>query len=193
MPGTKEPLPIMLFETQKDWTQWLAEHHTTHPGLRLRIAKKKSPLQSVTYQEALETALCYGWIDSRKEAFDDDSFLQCFTPRSPRSIWSLINRDKAEALIAAGKMTPQGMAAIDAAKLNGNWDQAYASQKIIGVPEDFAAALDEHPEAKAFFSALSSSNRYAFLFRLNNTKNPKTREKNIARFIAMLESGETFH
>lgn len=193
MPRTQEPLPIMLFETQDDWAQWLAAHHTTHPGLRLRIAKKKSLLHSVTYQEALETALCYGWIDSRKEAYDADSFLQCFTPRSPRSIWSLINRDKAEALIAAGKMTPQGMAAIEAAKLNGNWAQAYASQKIITVPEDFAAALDEHPEAKALFAALSSSNRYAFLFRLNGAKNPKTREKNMARFIAMLEKGETFH
>lgn len=193
MAAVKEPLPIMLFETQQAWAEWLAEHHETHRGLMLRIAKKKSKLRSITYAEALEAALCYGWIDSRKESFDEDSFLQCFTPRGPRSIWSLINREKAEALMASGRMMPKGLAAVEAAKQNGFWDNAYSSQNSVTTPEDFQAALDENPLAKAFFEGLSSANRYAFLFRIHTARNSETRKKNIARFITMLEKGETFH
>lgn len=193
MTAVKEPLPIMLFETQEAWADWLAEHHETHRGLRLKIAKKHSEFHSVTYAEALDTALCYGWIDSRKESFNGDFFLQCFTPRNPRSIWSQINRTKAEAMMEAGKMMPRGLAAIETAKLNGNWEQAYASQKIISVPEDFAEALNNSPQAKTFFESLSSANRYAYLFRLHASKKPETRQKNITRFIAMLEEGQTFH
>lgn len=193
MTAVKEPLPIMLFETQQAWADWLAEHHETHRGLRLQIAKKNSGFRSVTYAEALDTALCYGWIDSKKEGFNEDFFLQCFTPRNPRSIWSQINRTKAEALIEAGKMMPRGLAAIETAKVNGNWEQAYASQKIISVPEDFAEALNNNPQAKTFFESLTSANRYAYLFRLHASKKPETRQKNITRFIAMLEEGQTFH
>ncbi len=193
MAQSKDPLPVMLFETQSDWDNWLAENHLTHKGLRLRIAKKKSEMQSVTYAEALETALCYGWIDSKKEAYDSDTFLQCFTPRNPRSVWSLINREKVETLIATGKMKPRGLVAVEAAKLSGQWEIAYASQKVIKVPEDFEAALDHNPEAKAFFETLNTVNRYAFLYRIQNAKKPETREKNISRFIAMLEKEETFH
>lgn len=193
MTQPKDPLPILLFETQSDWDNWLAENHDTHKGLRLRIAKKKSVLQSVTYAEALETALCYGWIDSKKEAYDSDTFLQCFTPRNPRSVWSLINREKVEQLIVAGRMKPKGLAAMEAAKRTGQWNAAYASQKTITITEDFAAALDISPAARTFFETLNSANRYAFLFRIQNSKKPETRARNIARFIAMLENGETFH
>lgn len=193
MTAVKEPLPIMLFETQQAWADWLAEHHETHRGLRLQIAKKHSEFHSVTYAEALDTALCYGWIDSKKEGFNEDFFLQSFTPRNPRSIWSQINRTKAEALIEAGKMMPRGLAAIETAKLNGNWEQAYASQKTISVPEDFVEALNNNPRAKTFFESLTSVNRYAYLFRLHASKKPETRQKNITRFIAMLEEGQTFH
>lgn len=193
MPAAREPLPIMLFETQEAWADWLAEHHESHRGLRLRIAKKNSPLRTVTYAEALETALCYGWIDSLKQAYDADSFLQSFTPRSPRSVWSRINREKVETLTAQGRMMPKGLAAVEAARLSGAWDQAYASQKEMAVPEDFQRALDKSPTAKAFFESLNSANRYAFLFRIHTAAKSETRSTRILRFIGMLEKGETFH
>ena len=147
----------------------------------------------MTYEEALGVALCYGWIDGQKKGFDDQYWLQKFTPRGAKSIWSKINTEKAEKLIASGEMRPAGLKAIEAAKQDGRWDAAYESQKNISVPEDFQSALEKNKKAKAFFATLNSANRYSFLFRLQTAKKAETRKKRIRQFVEMLEKGETFH
>lgn len=186
-------LPIVPFENKKKWADWLAKQHDKSTGVWLKLAKKDSQIPSVTYDEALNVALCYGWIDGQKKGFDDNYWLQKFTPRGPRSIWSKINTDKAERLIAGGEMKPAGLRAIELAKQDGRWEAAYASQKNISVPEDFQAALDKNKKAKAFFATLNSVNRYAILFRIHNAKKPETRSKRIQQFIEMLEKGEKIH
>jgi uncharacterized protein YdeI (YjbR/CyaY-like superfamily) len=175
------------------WAAWLDKHHDDSPGVWLILGKKGSGLSTPTYQEALEVALCFGWIDGQKGARDDVTWAQRFTPRGPKSIWSKINVEKAEALLAGGKMTPAGIAAVEAAKKDGRWTAAYASQRVATVPEDLQAALEARPKAKAFFATLSSANRYAILFRVHTAKKPETRKKRIAHFIAMLERHETVH
>lgn len=157
------------------------------------MAKKGSGLQSVTYLEAVEVALCYGWIDGQSKSVDDKVYVQKFTPRGANSIWSKVNRNKAESLIAAGKMQPAGLRAIERARENGRWDAAYDSASTASVPEDFQAALDQNAAANAFFATLNSANRYAILFRLQNARTPTTRAKRIAQFVAMLERQEKFH
>jgi uncharacterized protein YdeI (YjbR/CyaY-like superfamily) len=159
----------------------------------LKLGKKGTGIPSVTYEEALDVALCYGWIDGQKKGFDDQYWLQKFTPRGPKSIWSKINTEKAEKLIASGEMKSAGLKAIEAAKQDGRWEAAYESQKNISVPEDFASALEENKKAKAFFATLKSANRYSILFRLKTAKKAETREKRIRQFVEMLEKGETFH
>jgi uncharacterized protein YdeI (YjbR/CyaY-like superfamily) len=186
-------LPVKLFKDQKAWETWLSRQHGKSGGLWLRLAKKAGGLQSVSYPEALEVALCYGWIDGQKQSFDDESWLQKFTPRGPRSIWSKINRARAQELIEQGRMQPAGLAAIEAARQSGQWDGAYDSHRTAAPPEDFAAALDEHPEAKAFYATLNSQNRYAILFRIQTAKKPETRRKRIDQFIAMLERHEKLY
>lgn len=186
-------LPVLLFPDPKAWSVWLEEHHATSPGIWLRIAKKSAALKSVTYAEALETALLYGWIDGQKKSFDDASWVQKFTPRGPRSIWSKINREKAEALIAGGRMQPAGLAAVEQAKQNGRWDAAYDRQGAATVPADLQAALDESPRAKAFFATLNSVNRYAILFRIQTVKKAETRAKKIQQFVKMLEEEKKIH
>ena len=185
--------PVLWFETQNDWDNWLAENHPKSNGVWLKIAKKGKGVTSVNYAEALDVAICYGWIDGQKQKFDDQFFLQKFTPRRPRSLWSKINREKVENLIAAGKMKPAGMAEIDAAKADGRWDAAYDSSGNMTVPEELQAALDANPTANAFFETLNKTNRYSFCFRVQTARNPEIRKTRIEKLIAMLENGEKFH
>lgn len=186
-------LPILFCNDRTAFENWLEEHHDTSPGIRLRMAKKNSDMASVTYDEALECALCYGWVDSRKEAYDDETWLQRFTPRKPKSIWSKVNKDKAELLIASGRMKPSGFKAIEAARRNGLWDKAYESQSVALMPDDLASELERNDAAKAFYESLDRQNQYAIKFRLQQAKTQETRERRIRQFIEMLEKGEKIY
>jgi len=190
--GPASELAILLFETTREWDRWLARNGES-AGVWMRIAKKAAALQSITYAEALDVALRHGWIDSQKKSHDDASFLQKFTPRGARSIWSKVNREKVEALIAGGAMKPAGLRAVERAKQNGQWDQAYDPHSRAMVPDDLQAALDRHEKARVFFATLTGANRYAVLFRIQTAVKPETRAKRIAQFVAMLGRGETFH
>jgi len=186
-------LPVRLFEDGAAWEAWLAREHARSAGVWLRIAKSASNASSVSYAEALDVALCYGWIDGQKKAFDDATWLQKFTPRARRSIWSKINREKAQRLVDSGRMQAPGLEAIERAKANGQWDAAYDSHRTAGVPADLQRALDAHPKAKAFFATLNGANRYAILFRIQTVKRAETRARKIEQFIAMLERHEVIH
>ncbi len=186
-------LPVILFDDQAAWETWLARHLDSSAGLWIKIAKKSAPQPSVSYPEALEIALCYGWIDGQKRSFDGDYWLQKFTPRGPKSIWSKINREKALKLIEQDRMQPAGLEAIERAKQNGAWEAAYDSWKTTALPADLQTALEQHPQARAFFDTLDSRNRYAILFRTQTAKKAETRAKRIERFIEMLEKGEKLH
>jgi uncharacterized protein YdeI (YjbR/CyaY-like superfamily) len=186
-------LPVLLFLSQKYWHTWLKDNHNQPQGVWLKHAKKSSGKESVSYQEALEEALCYGWIDSQKQAYDSDYYLQKFTARGPKSIWSKINVAKVESLIKMGKMQPSGLAAINAAKQDGRWDAAYDSPSASMVPEDFQAALEKNPKAKQFFETLNKTNVYAFCWRVQTAKKPETRIARIEKFIDMLNRGEKLH
>ena len=192
LPEEVAGLPVISFATVPDCEAWFAEHHADQRGIWLKIGKVGSA-KTVTYTEALDIALCYGWIDGQKRGYDQTSWLQRFTPRGPRSKWSQINRDKAEALIRADRMQPAGQAQIDAAKADGRWEAAYAGQKSATVPEDLAAALAADPEAKAFFDTLKGANRYAILYRIQDAKKPETRAARIAKFVEMCRRHETIH
>lgn len=185
--------PIRLFAMEAEWAVWLAKNHRKSKGLWLRLAKKGSGLRSVTYREALEVALCYGWIDGQKRGESEDAWLQRFVPRVAKSIWSRINREKIHALIASGRMKAAGLEAVEAAKKSGRWDAAYDSPKGARVPEDFQAALAANPQAWEFFETLDSANRYAVLFRIQTVKKAETRARKIGEFVAMLERRETIH
>ncbi len=196
MPVTKKPatdldLPIKLFKTPAAWDKWLEANHAKSAGIWMQIAKKDSGLSSATYQEALDVALCYGWIDGQKRPFDDRTWLQRFTPRGPRSVWSQINTRKADALIKSRRMRPAGLAAIEAAKASGRWESAYQPWSNPDIPPDLQAALDAKPNAKAFFETLRGGNRYGIIYRVQTAKKPETRAKRIAEFIAMLEKRVT--
>jgi uncharacterized protein YdeI (YjbR/CyaY-like superfamily) len=182
-------LPSLPFKTPCAFAAWLKKNHAQAPGLWLKIAKGGAA-PSITYAEALDEALCYGWIDGQKKPFDDAWWLQKFTPRGPRSIWSQVNRDKAQALIAAARMQPAGLAAIEAAKKNGRWEAAYASARTAELPADFVAELDRRPQAKAFYNTLNSANRYAIKFRLQNAKKPETRARRMQQYLELLEKSE---
>ena len=184
---------VLLFADQQAWATWLAENHTTSTGLWLQLAKKASGLTSVSYAEALDVALCYGWIDGQKQSYDEDSWLQKFTPRGTKSIWSKINREKVAQLIERGLMQPAGLAAVESAKQDGRWDAAYDSARTMTVPDDFQAALDQSAPAAAFFATLNSANRYAILWRIQTAKKAETRTKRIEQFIQMLENKEKLH
>jgi uncharacterized protein YdeI (YjbR/CyaY-like superfamily) len=183
-------LPVLPFANKKKWSAWLAKQHEKSKGIWLQLAKKDSGIASVTYEEAVEAALCYGWIDGQKKGYDDKFWLQKFTPRGPKSIWSKINTEKVERLIASGEMQPAGLKAVEAARSDGRWDAAYASQRNISVPEDLQAALDQNTKAKASFSTLKSAERYSILFRIQTAKKPETRAKRIQQCIEMLERNE---
>jgi uncharacterized protein YdeI (YjbR/CyaY-like superfamily) len=189
----KPELPILPFASQSKWANWLAKQHDKSAGVWVKLAKKDSGILSVTITEALEVALCYGWIDGQRLSFDKKYYLQKYTPRRPKSLWSKINVEKVEHLIASGQMKPAGFKAIEAAKADGRWAKAYDSQKNISVPEDFQAALDKSKKAKTFFATLNSVNRYAILFRIHNAKKEETRTKRIKLFIEMLEKNEKIY
>ena len=186
-------IPTLPFERQKDWAVWLAKNHASSSGVWLKLAKKSSGVKSVSYDEALEEALCYGWIDGQKRTHDEASWLQKFTPRGPKSIWSKINTEKAQRLIESGKMKPAGLKAVESARKDGRWDAAYASQSKAAVPDDLQAELDRNTKAKAFFATLDSRNRYAILHRVHTAKKAETRVKRIEQFICMLEKKEKIY
>ena len=185
--------PVRLFKSKQDWAIWLEKNHRRSVALWLRLAKKGSRLRSVSYKEALEVALCYGWIDGHKRPESEQTWLQRFVARSSKSIWSKINRERALAMIASGEMKAAGLEAIENAKKNGRWDAAYDSPSGATVPTDFQAALDENPRAAAFFKTLDRANRYAVLWRIQTVKKTETRTRKIEQFIAMLEMGEKIH
>ncbi len=184
---------ILLFESRESWAAWLSDNHRTNKGLWLRLGKKGSPLRSVSYKEALEVALCYGWIDGQKRPESKDAWLQRFLPRSNKSLWSKINREKALELIASEEMKAAGLEAIETAKQNGRWDAAYDSPSKATVPEDFRNALEANPRAREFFETLNRANRYAVLWRIQTVKRADTRARKIQEFVAMLERREKFH
>jgi uncharacterized protein YdeI (YjbR/CyaY-like superfamily) len=186
-------LPTLSFADARAWAKWLASNHSSSRGIWMKVAKKGSRSTSVTYPEAVEAALAWGWIDGQKGKLDDAWWLQRFGPRGPKSIWSKINRQKAAALIEAGKMKPSGLAEVDRAKRDGRWDGAYDSQSRATVPPDLAKALAANPKAALFFERLESYNRYAILFRVHTAKKPETRASRIARFVAMLSRHEKVH
>jgi len=188
-----DDLEIMLFASQQDWETWLEENHTVSPGVRLKLAKKDTGVVSISYAEALETALCFGWIDSRKDKFDEAFWLQRFTPRRARSPWSAINRGKAEELLKQGKVRPAGLIEIEKARQDGRWEAAYQSQRSADVPDDLRQALDENPTAREFFETLKGANRYAILYRLQSAKKPETRQKRLEEFIKMLAEGRKLY
>lgn len=189
----KKGLPIVAFESAQAWESWLSEHHPSSKGLWVKLAKKAAGIPSVTYDELVEVALCYGWIDGQAGAYDDSYWLQKFTARGPRSKWSKINRAKAGKLIESGRMQAAGLAAIERAKTNGTWELAYDPQSSSPMPDELQAALDANPEAAAFFETLNSRNRYAILYRVHDAKRPETRARRIAQFIEMLSRGEKFY
>jgi uncharacterized protein YdeI (YjbR/CyaY-like superfamily) len=193
MKKTTNSSPIRLFKSKQDWAAWLEKNHRKSTGLWLRLAKKDSGLRSVSYKEALEVALCYGWIDGQKRPENEQTWLQRFLPRSRKSIWSKINREKALALMTSRQMKPAGLEAIENAKKNGRWDAAYDSPSSATVPSDFQAALDANPRAKAFFETLDRANRYAVLWRVQTVKKAETRARKIHQFIGMLERKEKIH
>jgi uncharacterized protein YdeI (YjbR/CyaY-like superfamily) len=192
MPDAESDSPT-LFRDAMAFEAWLKKHHAASDGLWLQIAKKSANETSVTYPEAVEIALCWGWIDGQKKGLDDQHFLQRFTPRRARSIWSKINVAKAATLIEAGRMQPSGHAQIEAAKADGRWAQAYDGARTSSVPDDLQAALDANPEAKAFFATLNASNRYAVTWRVQTAVKPETRARRVAQLVEMLARGEAVH
>ena len=183
--------PTLTFASASEWRAWLEEHHAAPAGVWLKIAKKGRGIETVTHAEALEEALCFGWIDAVRHAHDEDYFLQRFVPRRPKSKWSQVNRDKVLALTGAGRMHPAGLAEVERAQADGRWDAAYAPQSQATVPDDLQAELDARPKAKAAFATLKSQNRYAILYRLRDAKRPETRARRLQQFVEMLERGET--
>jgi uncharacterized protein YdeI (YjbR/CyaY-like superfamily) len=188
-----DELPIHLFAGPDELEAWLEEHGASGDGAWQKIAKKDSGKRSVTYAEALELALCFGWIDSQKRGFDEEYFLQRFTPRRPRGRWSKINREKVEALIDEGRMRPAGLAEVEAAKADGRWEAAYEGQRFAEVPPDLQRELDATPAAAKFFGSLDSANRYAIIYRLDEAKKQETRERRLRKFVDMLARGEKTH
>lgn len=183
----------LAFPDARAFDAWLKKHHASSPGLWLKLAKKGADVPSVSYAEAVEVALTWGWIDGQKRAHDDRFWLQRFCPRTNKSLWSKINCDKATRLIAAGKMQPAGLAEVERAKRDGRWDAAYDSPSASTVPDDFARAIAKNARAKKFFATIDASNRYAMLWRVQTAKKAETRARRIETFVAMLARGELLH
>jgi len=186
-------LPLLEFADREAWSAWLAEHCDSSPGVWLKLARKDVGGRSVTYAEALDVALCHGWIDGQKGAVDERHWRQRFTPRGPRSRWSKRNRGMAEALIASGQMTPSGLSEVEAARADGRWESAYDSSATAEVPPDLQAALDADPAAREFFAGLDRANRYAILYRLQEARRPETRARRLEKFLGMLREGRRIH
>jgi uncharacterized protein YdeI (YjbR/CyaY-like superfamily) len=182
----KPDLPIIAFASSNAWETWLEKHHATANGLWLKIAKKGSGIDTVSYAEALDVALCYGWIDGQKASFDDHHWLQRFTPRRPRSKWSKLNREKATELIKRGEMKPAGLREVERATQDGRWDAAYDAQSTATVPDALRREFDKNEVARKFFSTLDSRNRYAILYQIRDAKKPETRARRIEKYVAML-------
>lgn len=185
--------PALTCATQEEWEAWLQAHGESSAGIWLRLAKRSSTPVPLTYAQAVDSALCFGWIDGQKKAESDEFWLQRFSPRTARSIWSKINTEKAQALMQAGRMRPPGLREIELARQDGRWERAYASASRASVPADLRMALDANKKALAFFDKLDGQNRYAILFRIQNVKKAETRARKIARFVDMLANGEKLH
>lgn len=184
-------LPRLAFDSAGAFRAWLEANHAQSPGIWLQVARKGLGVPTVSYDEAIGAAICYGWIDGQKASLDDRAWLQRFTPRRPRSRWSAINRERAEQLIESGAMRPPGLAEVEAARADGRWEAAYASPRTAAVPDDLRAALDANPAAREFFGQLSGTNRYSVLYRIAAAKRPQTRAQRIGKYVAMLSRGET--
>jgi len=194
MPSVPPPDAVTLrCDSARAFESWLRKNHCASEGVWLEIAKPGAPAVTISYAEAVEIALCYGWIDGQKKAGNANYWLQRLTPRRPRSLWSKVNRARAEALIAAGRMQASGQAEIDRAKADGRWDAAYDSARTAAVPPDLQSALDAHPRARAFFSTLDAANRYAVLWRVQTARKPETRASRIEALVAMLARGDKIH
>jgi uncharacterized protein YdeI (YjbR/CyaY-like superfamily) len=191
--GPTDDRPVLSFSDRAGWRAWLTENHAGSTGVWLRLAKKGASQPSMSYGEGVEVALCFGWIDGQARREDDHYYLQKYTPRGKRSIWSKLNRERALRLIASGEMQPAGLAEVERAQTDGRWDAAYDSPSRMTVPADLKSALDASPAARAFFEALDSQNRYAMLFRLQTAKRPDTRAKRIRDFVNMLAAGEKIY
>ena len=189
----KDGRPILAFASQAEWEAWLDVEHASSDGVWLKFAKKGSGVESVVYAEALEVALCYGWIDSQVKSLDERFYLQKFTPRRSRSKWSRVNRDKIEELTKQGRMKPAGLAQVELAKADGRWEAAYASPGNVEVPDDLRAALDGNTKAAEFWAGLNKSNRFAILYQLQDAKRPETRARRLEKFMGMLERGEKLY
>ncbi len=188
-----DPKSEMQFADSAAFDRWLAQNHSTNPGIWMKIAKRTAPETTINYQEALDCALSYGWIDGQKRAIDQDYWLQSFGPRRPQSVWSKRNVEKAMAMIELGTMHPAGLAQVDAAKADGRWDRAYEGSLRANPSPEFLAALEANPAAKDFYATLNSANRYALYYRIQSARKPETRDSRIAAFVDMLARGETFH
>lgn len=186
-------LPILFFKTADAWRTWLSEHYADEPGVWLKFAKKASGIESLNYAAALQEALCFGWIDGQAKTIDETYYLQKFTKRRPQSMWSKRNIGYVAALIEAGKMQPAGLAAIEAAKADGRWQNAYDSASVMTMPDDFKEALEKYPKAYEFYKTLNKTNTYAILWRIQTAKRPETRALRITKFIAMLDEGKKIH
>ena len=189
----KDGKPILTLASEAEWEAWLDAEHATSDGVWLKFAKKGSGVETVVYAEALDVALCYGWIDSQVARLDERFYLQKFTPRRARSKWSQINREKIEALTKQGRMKPAGLEQVELAKADGRWDAAYASPANVEVPDDLQAALDASPKAAEFWDGLNKSNRFAILYQLQDAKKPETRARRLEKFVGMLERGEKLY
>ena len=189
----KDGKPILTLASEAEWEAWLDAEHATSDGVWLKFAKKGSGVETVVYAEALDVALCYGWIDSQVARLDERFYLQKFTPRRARSKWSQINREKIEALTKQGRMKPAGLEQVELAKADGRWDAAYSSPANIEVPDDLKAALEASPKAAEFWDGLNKSNRFAILYQLHDAKKPETRARRLEKFVGMLERGEKLY
>lgn len=185
--------PTLAFETQQEWEQWLDKNHADSEGVWIQFFKKDSGVKTIVYAEAVEEALCYGWIDSLAKRLDEKSYIQKFTPRKPKSIWSKINTVKVEKLIQSGKMKPAGLQRIEEAKQDGRWAAAYDAPSTSEIPKDLLAELEKNSKAKTFFESLNKTNLYAITWRLQTAKKPETRAKRMGVILEMLAKGEKFH
>lgn len=193
MAEVPKDLPILPFESQAAWEQWLEANHAQSNGIWVKIAKKDSGIASINHAQALDMALCFGWIDGQRLKFDEDHFLQKFTPRRSKSTWSKVNQDKVAALSEQGKMREAGLKEIERAKADGRWEAAYESQSKMDVPDDLQQALDKNPAAQAFFNQLNRANRFSILFRVTTAKKAETRQRRIEKFIEMLNEGKKIY
>ncbi len=188
-----EDLEIISCESAEAFETWLTDHHATSPGIWLKLRRKGAGIVALDYAQALDVALCYGWIDGQKGTFDDRHWLQRFTPRRPNSRWSKVNRDKVAALTEQGRMRPAGLAEVERARTDGRWEAAYDGSRTSSVPDDLAAALAANPAAAAFFETLDRQNRFAILYRVQDVKKPETRARRVEKYVAMLAEGKKLH